>query len=204
MLNPDFGLVAGRGVVLLGAVGATPPTFADLESYAFAGSLAEAELPSGWTTFGDTDTEDLPEWDSDGGDTTMLSTWAFPNVREILDGEPKTNFFTVQAIEFATDTMELFEGGGTAEDGVFWAPGQPVPTQAAVTVVFMDTSVGGGQVTAYHAPKMNIRGDEGVTLNADAWSQIPLRFTELTHPGAKGPHAWIGRGFTAPVTEPAA
>lgn len=198
MLNPDNGLIAGRGVVLLGAVGAAPPALAELETYAFQESLSDEALPSGWSTFGDTHPEDLPEFDSDGGDMTMLSTWAFPNVREIPDGDPKVNFFTVNAIEFNNDTMNLAEGGGTAEEGIFWAPGQPVPTQSGVVVVFIDTSV--GQVAGYHAPKMNIRGEGGVALASDDWSQIPLRFTELSHPGATGPHAWIGHGFTAPVS----
>lgn len=199
MLNPDNGLVAGRGVVLLGEVAATPPTIADLETYAFTEALDDTALPAGWSTFGDTDPEDLPEFDADGGDMAMLSTWAFPNVREIPDGEPKVNFFTVNAIEFNNDTFSLFEGGGTPGDGIFWAPGMPVPTQSAVTVVFIDGS--NGQVKGYHAPKMNIRGEGGVALATDSWAQIPLRFTELTHPGASGPHAWIGQGFTE-VTAP--
>lgn len=194
MLNPDNGLIAGRGVVLLGEVAATPPTVSALETYAFAESLSDDALPEGWSTFGDTDVEDLPEFDVDGGDMTMLSTWAFPNVREIPDGEPATNFFTVNAIEFNNDTMRLREGGGTAQDGIFWAPGTPVPTQSAVVVVFIDTS--NGQIKGYHAPKMNIRGEGGLALATDSWAQIPLRFTEVQHPGATGPHAWIGQGFT--------
>lgn len=198
MLNPDNGLIAGRGVVLLGAVGAAPPAITDLETYAFTEGLDDSALPSGWSTFGDTHPEDLPEFDADGGDMTMLSTWAFPNVREIPDGDPKVNFFTVNAIEFNNDTMNLSEGGGTAEDGIFWAPGTPVPTQSGVVVVFIDTS--NGEVKGYHAPKMNIRGEGGLALASDDWTQIPLRFTEVSHPGAKGPHAWIGHGFTAPVT----
>lgn len=194
MLNPDNGLVAGRGVVLLGAVGATPPTVAELETYAFTNALSDEALPDGWSTFGDTDPEDLPEFDADGGDMTMLSTWAFANVREIPDGEPQVNFFTVNGIEFNGDTMRLREGGGTEEAGIFWAPGMPIPTQSGVVVAFIDTS--NGQVKGYHAPKMNIRGEGGVALATDSWAQIPLRFTEVQHPGAKGPHAWIGQGFT--------
>ena len=188
------GLMAGRGVVLLGAVGATPPTLSALETYV-AGNLATP--PASWAPFGDADPEELPSFDSDGGDMKVLSTWAFANVVEIPDGDPKVNYFTVNAIEFADATMKLYEGGraGTPAAGIFWAPGLPVPTLSGVTVVFIDKAL--GQVKGYHAPKMSIRGDGGVTLNSDTWSRIPLRFTELTHPGATGPHAWIGSGFTA-------
>lgn len=196
-LNPDAGLVAGRGVILISEVAAAPPTLDDLEAYV-AANLALESLPSGWAPISDMDPEDLPEFDGEGGDTVLLSTWAFPNVREVADGAPRSVYFVAQALQFDNDTMSHFEGGGTFDQpGIFWAPGQAVPSQAGVIVVFIDKSV--GQVVGYHAPRMSIRGDGGITLDAAEWANIPLRFTELTNPGSPGPHAWIGHNFGTPA-----
>lgn len=193
-LNPENALVAGRGIVLLGAVGATPPTLTALETYVSGGLVTP---PASFTTFGDTSPEDLPEFGSDGGDMTMLSTWAFANVAEIPSGDAKSVYYTVNAIEFNKETLALYEGGraGTPAADLFWAPSQPVPTLSSACVVMIDSR--NGQVKGYFSPKVSIRAADAVTLDRENWAQIPLRFTELTHPGATGPHAWLSHGVTA-------
>ncbi len=197
VLNPAANsLIPGRGLVLLHAVGMTPPALAYLEAYV-ASNGDPLELPAGCTPFGDTSAGELPSFDSSGGDTKVISGWFFNNFAEIADGDPRANWFVVNAIEWTKETLALFEGGrgGTAAAAVFWAPMSPVPTISGATIVMVDKA--SGQVAGYHVPKVSIRADAGVTLNTDDPSFMPLRFTELTHPGADGPHAWIHHGIAA-------
>ena len=110
-LNPENALVAGRGVVLLGAVGASPPSLTALESYVSGGLVTP---PATFTTFGDTAPEDLPEFGSDGGDMTMLSTWAFASVAEIPSGDAKSVYYTVNALDqrMAKSNASVNSSGG--------------------------------------------------------------------------------------------
>lgn len=194
-LNPDHGLIAGRGAILINEPGAEPPTLQELVNFAADYSVLPA---NGWAPFGDMDPEDLPAFDADGGDFKTLSTWAFANVRQVQE-DAKTSFFEANGIQFDNDTMRIYEGGGD-ETGteIFWAPGNPIPTRAGVTVVAIDASI--GRTVGYHAPLMSVTGNGGVEFQRDEWTQIPLKFTELLLPGKKGPHAWIGEGFGKPAT----
>ena len=127
-LNPQFGVVAGRGAVLIGAKGATAPTLTALTT--FAGN--PTQFPAGFAPFGVTHPDELPEYERDGGDEKQLFVWEYAApVASFREDEP-VNSFTVNGLEFANDTMRLYEGGGDATGaGIFWAPTNPVPTEAS-------------------------------------------------------------------------
>ena len=190
-LNPQFGVVAGRGAVLIGAKGATAPTLTALTT--FAGD--PTKFPAGFAPFGVTHPDELPEFERDGGDEKQLFVWEYAApVASFREDEP-VNSFTVNGLEFANDTMRLYEGGGDATGaGIFWAPTNPVPTEASALVVLLSKV---GKVRAYFAPFVTITGADAISHESDDWSKIPLRFTELFLTGQKGPHAWIGEGLGA-------
>lgn len=188
-LNPARALIAGRGVVLLGAVNAAPPTLANLVTFV----SNPTTLPTGFAPFGDTNPEELPEFEQEGGDVEMRHTWWTPNARSV-QGDPVTRSYTVNALQWDNDTMSLYEGGGdSSEPNIFWTPKSPVPTTSSALIVMVDTSI--GKVTGLYNPKVTIRGADGLSLSRDDWANIPLRFTEENDPAAKGPRAYIGEGF---------
>lgn len=187
-LNTQRALVAGRGVVLLGAVNADAPTLAELTAFV----SNPATFPTGFAPFGDTSAENLPETEFEGGDVTFLSTWWVPNADSIAEAVSQS--YTVNALQFDNDTMSLYSGGGDAtEAGIFWTPKSPVPTKSSAVTVFVDKR--DGQVRGMYNPQVAIRAADGISHATDNYSEIPLRFSEEQHPAAKGPRAWIGAGF---------
>lgn len=188
-LNPLRALIAGRGVVLLGAVGATAPTLAALTTFV----ADSTTFPTGFAPFGDTDPEELPGFEQEGGEVEMRDTWWTPNARSVQTASAARSY-TVNGVQWDNDTMSLYEGGGDASGtGIFWTPKVPVPTSASSLIVMYDTS--NGRVTGIYNPKVTIRGADAITINRDNWATIPLRFTEENLPAAKGPRAYIGEGF---------
>lgn len=187
-LNLDAALIAGRGNVLTAAVSPTLeiPTLESLLAYAADYSTP----PPGWTTIGHTDPEDLPEWDTDGGDSEVLRTWELLNAREVQ--EPETSWFVVKPLQHDNATMRLWLSGGTSTaSDRFTAPVNKERIELAALIVYID----GGNVVGEVLERTSVRS-EGARENAiDDWSKIPLRFTRLApETGGSGYH-WIGEHF---------
>ena len=180
-------LIAGRGNVLVCDVGEAPPTLAELLAYA---SSNYGDAIEGYTTIGHTSPTDLPEWDSDGGDSETKRTWEKENVYEKVD--PVTNWFTVNALQFDNYVMSLREGGGTATTAnTFASP----TTRSAIEKGALIVYIKGGEVIGEYIPRVSIRGDGSIAHDVDEFSQIPLRFTQLSAPSGMSPHYWIGSKF---------
>lgn len=182
-LNTDALLIAGRGNVLTGVVGAAVPSYASIVTY--AGDFLTP--PAGFSTIGHTDPDELPQWDSDGEDAEMRRTWEMDNVREAR-AAASAEWFIVRALQFDNTTLSLYEGGGdTTQPHVLAAPALKADVYRSALVVYID----GANVLGYYCPKVGIRKDSTPEHSIDDWSKLPLRFTELSHVGMR-PHYWIG------------
>lgn len=201
-LNLDAALIPGRGNVLIGD-DTTPfviPSHEDLVAYAANYSVG---IP-GFSTIGHTDPEDLPEWDSDGGDSEMLRTWEVENAREVV--EPETQWFVAKPLQHDNDVMRLYFGGGqsTAVDR-FTAPVERGRLERPALIVYIDK----GTIVGECLERASIRGDGPREYAIDEWGKIPLRFTRLAPVnGAGSGYHFIGEHFgtqaeSAPAPAPA-
>ena len=188
-LNTDALLIAGRGNVLIGNVGLEVPTYASILAY--AANLTT--LPPGLATIGHTDPDELPQWDSDGGDTEMRRTWEMDNVREAR-GAAAAEWFIVRALQFDNETLAMYEGGGdVSQPNVLAAPALKADVYKSALVIYID----GANVLGYYCPKVGVRKDSTPEHSIDDWSKLPLRFTELSHVGMRI-HYWIGEHLGTP------
>jgi hypothetical protein len=172
--------VAGHGHVWLGTVGvATKPTTTQLATFASNGTV-----PSGWTSMGHTDADDVLSFGQDGGDTTTLRSWQSDALRTTTDAV--TDYFTINSLQILDKTvLALYYGGGdAATTNEFSLPTAPVATEKAVTVVILDTTP-----AAFYVPKASIIRDDAFEFATDGLTTVPLRFTMLTSGSTKG--IWI-------------
>jgi hypothetical protein len=172
--------VAAHGHVWLGTVGtATKPTTTQLATFSSAGTV-----PSGWTTMGHTDAEDVLAFGQDGGDTTTLKSWQSDALRTTT--ESVTDYFVVKSLQVLDKTvLSLYYGGGDATTtNEFSLPTAPVATEKAVTVVILDTVP-----VAFYCPKVSIIRDDAFEFATDSLTTVPLKFTMLTVGSTKG--IWI-------------
>ena len=98
--------IAGRGHVYYAAPDTEAP---NLDGYTFGdGTTLEA---NGWTWLGDTSSENLIEFESDGGDTSTKRTWDRQGVRSTR--EDVTNKVTINAVNLGEDVMKVAFPGST-------------------------------------------------------------------------------------------
>lgn len=193
-LNLDAALIPGRGNVLIKDIPTTSttftvPTYAQLVAYA----ADYSKPPTGWVTIGHTDPEDLPEWDSDGGDSEMKRTWEMENAREV--SEPQTDWFVAKPLQYDNEVLSLYLGGGdSSKPNVFTAPATRGRIEKSALIVWID----GGNVLGECLERTSVRGD-GPRENAiDDWSKIPLRFTRLSSPSGGSGYHFIGEHLGTP------
>lgn len=189
-LNLDAALKAGRGLVLLRNPNTAGPTYTEMVTLVASGGVT---LPSGTTHLGETDAEDLPSWDAEGGDSEVMRTWWTESAR--VNSSPGTKFFTVKLLQFDNDTLSLFEGGGTfANPNEFVSPANPAATEKGTTIVYVDN----GNVVAEDMARVSYLGDGTIEHSTDGFSKIPVRGTVLT-PTTGAIHRWLGEYVGTPT-----
>lgn len=183
-------LIAERGVVLFADLTAAVPTYAQMKTYIDAGADS-ASLPVGWAPLGETDPEDLPKWDSEGGKETVKRTWRLLKAR--VTKEPEAKSFLVKPLQFDGATMSLYEGGGdNTKANEFTAPSAPVPVEKSGLVIYLD----GSNPVGEYMGRLSIASGGSIEHGIDEWSRIPLKCTVLTPTdSAKPEHRWLGRWF---------
>lgn len=166
--------IAGIGHVYT-AVPDTPAP--DLWAYTFGdGSTLDA---SGWTWLGDTSSENLIEFDSDGGDTSTVRTWDRKDVRSTR--EAVTNKITINAVSLGAETMEIAFPGSTYIDAEqAWDLALGADIDKAVLVVIEDA----GTVSGMLFRRVNISGSLP-TVALDKFTEVKLSGTLLSSPSGK-------------------
>jgi hypothetical protein len=161
------------GYVWTGVVGtATKPTVSQLATLVSAGTV-----PSGWTTLGHTDLDNVVTFGSTGGDTTVKGSWQNSSLREITTST-LVNYFDVKSLQLLDATvLSLFSGGGTSTSNEFATPDTSATTEKAVTLVMVDNSV----AHALYCPKASIKAAGDLEVSADDFVKVPLRFTPLKY-----------------------
>ena len=128
-----------------------------------------------WTWLGDHSIENLPEFETDGGDVTFKHTWDRPNQRTTR--EPKSITATFNSVNIGRETMELGFPGGTYDvtTDSFGVPAAEITGKRSILVVTED----GTDISGMQLYNTEISGSFPV-YDAEEFLEIPLNVTVLT------------------------
>ena len=163
-------LVPDSGNFFLAVVGSALPA-----------NLAAPAAP--WGNIGHTSVENMLGFESEGGETTILSTLQNKALRTKRANVTDTLSLTLQ--QFDRASLKLYFGDN-ASDGDYvtgttgrkWLriSGTPTPTTTALLIVFVD----GENLFALHIPKCEIlRGDAPDFGDGENLAGLPLKITPL-------------------------
>lgn len=166
-------LYPSLGYVWTGVVGtATKPTTSQLATFVSAGTV-----PSGWTTIGHTDLNNVLTFGSEGGDTSVKGSWQNASLREITTST-LVEYFDVKSLQVLDKTiLSLYHGGGTAASNELATPDASTATELATTLVMVD----GTTSVALYCPKASIKKAGDMEFASDDFVKVPLRFTPLKY-----------------------
>ena len=157
--------------------------------------------PSTWGTatwVGDLSIENLPEWESEGGEVTFKHTWDRPN--RASTRTPKSVSGTFNSVNIARETMELGFEGGTYDvtTDSYGVPAAEVTAKKALYLVTED----GTDVSALEFHNTEISGSFPL-YNNEEFLEIPLTVTVLTSPTKSQPwRIHFPRPYAGPPAEP--
>lgn len=145
---------------------------------------------NGWTNYGHTSRDDMPEFGFDGGDTEVKGSWQKKALREVLSGDPIADSVTIKLEQWDNNTLELYFGekDESSPDGVFGVSGDFNPIEKALQMIIVDGSVKLG----FYAAKASIKRDDSVELPVDDFSTLPVKATFLKMTGRRL-YDWINK-----------
>lgn len=124
-----------------------------------------------WENVGHTSIEDIISISSEGGEATVLGTLQNKSLRTKYSPRTETIAFTVQQFDAASLRLYYGSNAPTLPDGTIGSPTEPVPTQAAFLVIFVD----GNNHFAFYAPKSEIyRADDISVADTESLAGLPL------------------------------
>lgn len=166
--------IAGKGHVYYGVNDTEAP---NLDGYVFGdGTTLEA---SGWTWLGDTSSENLIEFDSDGGDTSTKRTWDRQGVRSTR--EDVTNKVTINAVNLGEDVMRVAFPGSTYDPVKrAWDIELDASSERAILVVVEDGRI----VSGYLFRRVSLAGNMP-TLSLDKFTEVKIAGTLLSPASGK-------------------
>lgn len=155
-------IIPGIGHVFYGPVD-TPAL--DLDAFVFGDETTYGE----WTWLGDTSSENLIEFETDGGDITYKRTWDRTKVRAVREDE--TINATINSVNITRDTFELAFKGGTYNEATksYTVKTTGGSAQNALMVVMED----GGDAAGFRFPNTDIKGSFP-SLDLEEFMEIPL------------------------------
>lgn len=166
--------IAGIGHVYYGAPDTEAP---NLDGYVFGnGSTLEA---SGWTWLGDTSSENLIEFETDGGDTSTKRTWDRESVRSTR--ESVTNKVTINAVNLGEDVMKVAFPGSTYDPVKrAWDIELDASSEKAILVVVVD----GQLVSGFLFRRVSLAGNMP-SLKLDNFTEVKIAGTMLSPASGK-------------------
>lgn len=166
--------IAGIGHVYYGAVDNVAP---NLDGYKFGdGTTLEGV---GWTWLGDTSSENLIEFETDGGDTNTKRTWDRQGVRSTR--EDVTNKVTINSVNLGEDVMRVAFPGSTYDPTLrAWDIELDASSERAILVVVVD----GQSVSGYLFRRVSLAGSMP-SLSLDNFTEVKISGTLLSPPSGK-------------------
>ena len=166
--------IAGMGHVYVGDVDTAAP---DLWAYEFGdGTTLEAQ---GWKWIGDTSSENLIEFETDGGDASTKDTWDRKNARSTRAS--KTTNVTINSVSFSDDTIQTaFPGYTYVEETDGYDLVLSGSTDRAILIVIVE----GQLVSGILLRKVNLSGDMP-TLDKENFTEVKMKGVLLTPPSGK-------------------
>lgn len=161
--------IAGLGHVYYGAPSTTAAPVLTDYSFGNGGTLVEA----GWTWLGDVSSENIIEFESDGGDTTTKRTWDRTGVRATR--EDVTHSMTINAVGIGKDVFEVaFPGSTYDEEAGLWKLNLSGSSEKAILIVIEE----GTTVSGWYFPKVSLAGAMPA-LSTEEFTEIPITGTIL-------------------------
>ena len=166
--------IAGKGHVYYGVNDTESP---NLDGFTFGdGTTLEA---SGWTWLGDTSSENLIEFESDGGDTSTKRTWDRQGVRSTR--EDVTNKVTINAVNLGEDVMRVAFPGSTYDPVKrAWDIELDASSERAILVVVEDGQI----VSGYLFRRVSLAGNMP-SLSLDNFTEVKISGTLLSPASGK-------------------
>ena len=160
--------IAGKGHVYYGVNDTEAP---NLDGYVFGdGTTLEG---AGWTWLGDTSSENLIEFDSDGGDTSTKRTWDRQGVRSTR--EDVTNKVTINAVNLGEDVMRVAFPGSTYDPVKrAWDIELDASSERALLIVVEDGQI----VSGYLFRRVSLAGNMP-SLSLDEFTEVKISGTLL-------------------------
>lgn len=128
--------------------------------------LISCDKEGAWSNLGHTSADNLPNWDSDGGDGTSKDSWLANAVRTTY--EAKTVSVTVKSIQADSKTLKfIYNGWDTAEGkakGIVTGL-DPAPRDIALVVVSYDPGTNSNYGT--YMPSASMKADGMPDLSGD-------------------------------------
>ena len=130
-----------------------------------------------WTWMGDTSSENLIEFETDGGDATPKRSWDRLNLRVVREAQSVSG--TINSINASGKDMALAFPGGTfdAATNSFAPSGTGQSAQTALLVVVED----GADVGGIYFPSVDMQG-QLPTFSLEEFTEFPLPFSVLNSP----------------------
>lgn len=157
-------VIAGIGHIYVGAANVKPAT-GFLDSYKF--DLGKETL-TGFKWIGDTSSETLPEFESDGGDSNAKRTWDRKDVRVTM--EDKSYSVTFASVASTAESINAaFPGSKWLEDEKAWDINLGGSVEKSILIVIED----GEMVAAHLFPRVSLSGSLP-TLDLENFSEISI------------------------------
>lgn len=196
--------IPGIGHVLIGEVDATPPV---PDQFVFGDPITYGG--SSW--IGDTSAENLPEFETDGGDPTPLRTFDRKGVRTVYDDKTITG--TIGLLNINADSLALAFPGGQQLGNEYQVMDNGQASARSMTILIEDATA----KLALYFPNVAIVG-KFPTFDLEQFLEVPLTVTVLSSPKKPGHiYSWIAEagaittmqaniagGATSQTTEPTA
>lgn len=166
MLNDDSTLVVGAANFFTAPVGTEMP------------SSLTTTPPTPWENIGHTSLEDIFALESEGGEATTLGTIQNKTLRTTYS--PRTEAFKVTVQQFDRKSLRLYYGKNAPllPNGNLGVPQNPIPTDAAFLVIFVDQE----NYFAFYAAKTEIfRADDMAIADAESLVGLPLSIKPLLY-----------------------
>lgn len=170
----------------------------DIDAEAFDLSAFRFETPSTWGTWtwlGDHSIENLPDFETEGGDATFKHTWDRANQRTTR--ESKSVKATFNSVNIGRETMELGFPGGDYDltTDSYGVPSAEITGKRSILVVTED----GSDISGVQFYNTEISGSFPV-YDAEEFLEIPLDVTILNSPTLNKPwRIFFPRPYAAPV-----
>ena len=152
-----------------------------------------------WKWIGDTSSENLIEFEADGGEVTMKRTWDRISVRVVR--APEDLSCTINAVALTGDLLKLAYPGGTlSPDGRKYTVNSGAGTSQRALLVVMED---GSYVSGFKFYNTDIKGSFP-SLDLEEFMEIPLSTSILTSPSSAA--LWdilLPVEYAGPATAPA-